>query len=122
MGVENKSLPIPFYLYKDIRTWAVSKIVESGCNFESERLKSISYAKYLCLIIGDCFIFFYIIFRWICVEPPVGAQLKQISVNSAGIWAVDTLGRINVRKEVKSTFPEGTHWQNIVVDPPILSK
>ncbi|CAH1130207.1 unnamed protein product [Ceutorhynchus assimilis] len=58
--------------------------------------------------------------RWICVEPP-GAQLKQISVNSVGIWAVDALGRINVRKEVTSTFPEGTHWQNIIADPPIIN-
>ncbi|XP_050309364.1 tectonin beta-propeller repeat-containing protein isoform X2 [Anthonomus grandis grandis] len=59
--------------------------------------------------------------RWICVEPPAGVQLKQISVNAAGIWAVDTLGRLNVRKEVTSTFPEGTHWQNIVADPPVLN-
>ncbi|XP_066251035.1 tectonin beta-propeller repeat-containing protein isoform X2 [Euwallacea similis] len=59
--------------------------------------------------------------RWVCVEPPVGAQLKQISVNSAGIWAVDTLGRLNVRKEVTSTFPEGTHWQTISADPSILN-
>ncbi|XP_060517887.1 tectonin beta-propeller repeat-containing protein isoform X2 [Cylas formicarius] len=59
--------------------------------------------------------------RWTCVEPPPGAQLKQISVNSAGIWAVDTLARLNVRKEVTDVFPEGTHWQTIVPDPPILS-
>ncbi|XP_066141762.1 tectonin beta-propeller repeat-containing protein isoform X2 [Euwallacea fornicatus] len=59
--------------------------------------------------------------RWVCVEPPVGAQLKQISVNSAGIWAVDTLGRLNVRKEITSTLPEGTHWQTISADPPILN-
>ncbi|XP_019761431.1 tectonin beta-propeller repeat-containing protein isoform X1 [Dendroctonus ponderosae] len=59
--------------------------------------------------------------RWICVEPPGGAQLKQIAVNAVGIWAVDTLGRLNVRKEVTSMFPEGTHWQSIVADPPVLN-
>ncbi|XP_076270197.1 tectonin beta-propeller repeat-containing peroxin 23 isoform X2 [Rhynchophorus ferrugineus] len=59
--------------------------------------------------------------KWICVEPPAGVQLRQISVNAAGIWAIDTLGRLNVRKEVTATFPEGTHWQTISPDPPILS-
>ncbi|XP_030751064.1 tectonin beta-propeller repeat-containing protein [Sitophilus oryzae] len=60
--------------------------------------------------------------RWVCVEPPVGAQLKQVSVNSAGIWAIDALGRLNVRKEVSESFPEGTHWQSIYSsDLPVLN-
>ncbi|KAL1491140.1 hypothetical protein ABEB36_011782 [Hypothenemus hampei] len=59
--------------------------------------------------------------RWICVEPPMGGQLKQISVNAAGVWAVDTLDRLNVRMEVSEKFPEGTHWLTIVADPPIIN-
>lgn len=60
--------------------------------------------------------------RWMCVEPPNGGQLKQISVNSVGVWAVDHLGRLHVRREVTVTFPEGTHWQTITPDPIVLSK
>lgn len=60
--------------------------------------------------------------KWIGVEPPSGSQLKQISVGQAGIWCIDNEGRIHVRKEVTCTFPEGTHWQTIVVDPPVASK
>ncbi|XP_072376481.1 tectonin beta-propeller repeat-containing protein [Diabrotica undecimpunctata] len=59
--------------------------------------------------------------KWICVEAPKGGQLKQISVSSIGVWAVDHQERIHVRKEITPTFPEGTHWQTIVADPPILS-
>lgn len=60
--------------------------------------------------------------KWMCVEPPnSGSQLKQISVNKLGVWAVDHQGRIHVRKEITSTFPEGSHWQTITADPIILS-
>lgn len=60
--------------------------------------------------------------KWVTVEPPNGEQLKQISVNVIGVWAVDHRGQLHVRKEITSVFPEGTHWQTIVADPPILSK
>lgn len=59
---------------------------------------------------------------WKCIEPPSGVQLKQISVNSIGVWAVDHHGRLYVRKEINQTFPEGSHWQLISIDPPVLSK
>lgn len=57
--------------------------------------------------------------KWICVEPPTGCQLKQISVGLAGVWCVDTNGKIHVRKEVSETFPEGTCWQSISVEPSV---
>lgn len=60
--------------------------------------------------------------KWICVEPPSNGQLKQVSVNTIGVWAIDNQGRIHVRKEITTTFPEGTHWQTIYADPPVLSK
>lgn len=60
--------------------------------------------------------------RWVCVEPPIGSQLKQISVNSAGVWALDNQGKLHVRREITATFPEGTHWQTITADPLVLSK
>lgn len=59
--------------------------------------------------------------QWICVEPPVGSQLKQISVGLAGVWCVDTRGKIHVRKEVSEMFPEGTSWQTIQVDPGVTN-
>ncbi|KAF2895160.1 hypothetical protein ILUMI_11013 [Ignelater luminosus] len=58
---------------------------------------------------------------WACVEPPSGAQLKQISVGQIGVWAVDNMGRLYVRKEVSHVFPEGTSWHCITADPPVLS-
>lgn len=60
--------------------------------------------------------------KWVTVEPPNGGQLKQISVNIMGVWAVDNKGQLHVRKEITATFPEGTHWQTIAADPPILSR
>lgn len=59
--------------------------------------------------------------KWQPVEPPGGVIFKQISVGKAGIWTVDTTGRLSVRKEITATFPEGSHWQllsNIQNDPP----
>ncbi|KXJ78881.1 hypothetical protein RP20_CCG003236 [Aedes albopictus] len=59
--------------------------------------------------------------KWQPVEPPGGVTFKQISVGKAGIWTVDTTGRLSVRKEITPTFPEGSHWQllsNIQNDPP----
>ncbi|XP_066589836.1 tectonin beta-propeller repeat-containing protein [Prorops nasuta] len=56
--------------------------------------------------------------QWQNVEPPSGAHLKQISVGLDVVWALDTNGRIHVRREVQSqTFPEGTRWQTIPVMP-----
>lgn len=57
--------------------------------------------------------------KWVCVEPPSGCQLKQVSVGPAGVWCIDTNGKIHVRKEVAETFPEGTSWQTINVDPSV---
>lgn len=48
--------------------------------------------------------------------------MKQISVGSIGVWAVDNLGQVLVRREISSiSLPEGTHWQvltNVPNDPP----
>ena len=35
---------------------------------------------------------------WQPVEPPSGTTFKQISIGNAGIWALDTGGRLVVRK------------------------
>lgn len=51
------------------------------------------------------------------VEPPAGVQLKQISVGTDVVWALDNNGRLCVRKEITSVFPEGSHWQIITNDP-----
>ncbi|KAK4880363.1 hypothetical protein RN001_008509 [Aquatica leii] len=58
---------------------------------------------------------------WASVEPPTATHLKQVSVGKIGVWTLDKLGRLYVRKEVTTVFPEGTHWQCIMADPPILS-
>lgn len=60
--------------------------------------------------------------KWICVEPPAGCHLKYISTGQAGIWSVDQDGKLHVRREVTSMFPEGTHWQTLTVDPSVTSK
>lgn len=50
--------------------------------------------------------------QWQNVEPPAGAQLKQISIGENVCWALDTTGRLFVRREVQAgVYPEGTHWQ-----------
>ncbi|XP_074030994.1 tectonin beta-propeller repeat-containing peroxin 23 [Leptinotarsa decemlineata] len=59
--------------------------------------------------------------KWICVEAPHKGQLKQISVSSIGVWAVDYRARLHVRKEITSSAPGGTHWQTLEPDPPILN-
>uniref|UniRef100_A0A182YKR0 Uncharacterized protein n=1 Tax=Anopheles stephensi TaxID=30069 RepID=A0A182YKR0_ANOST len=59
--------------------------------------------------------------KWQMIEPPGGVSFKQISVGTCGIWALDTVGRLSVRKEINGTFPEGSHWQllpNVLNDPP----
>lgn len=34
------------------------------------------------------------------------------------VWALDTMGRLSVRREVQSNvFPEGTHWQTLPAMP-----
>lgn len=56
--------------------------------------------------------------QWQNVEPPPGAQLKQISVGHNVVWALDTIGRLSVRRDIQSNvFPEGTHWQTLPVMP-----
>lgn len=54
-------------------------------------------------------------------DAPKNIVLKQISVGSVGIWAIDSHGQFLVRREVCGTFPEGSHWQvlpNVPNDPP----
>ncbi|XP_031840484.2 tectonin beta-propeller repeat-containing peroxin 23 isoform X2 [Nomia melanderi] len=56
--------------------------------------------------------------QWQNVEPPLGAHLKQISVGKDVVWALDTAGRLSVRREVQmNIFPEGTHWQTLPAMP-----
>jgi tectonin beta-propeller repeat-containing protein 1 len=58
---------------------------------------------------------------WQTLESPSGVVFKQISAGKAGVWALDSTGRLAVRKEINLSFPEGTHWQllvNVASDPP----
>lgn len=58
---------------------------------------------------------------WQQVESPNGVLFKQISAGSMGVWALDSVGCLAVRREISATFPEGSHWQvlpNIPNDPP----
>ncbi|OAD62069.1 Tectonin beta-propeller repeat-containing protein [Eufriesea mexicana] len=56
--------------------------------------------------------------QWQNVEPPTGAHLKQISVGKDVVWALDTTGRLFIRREIQmNVFPEGTHWQTLPVMP-----
>lgn len=58
---------------------------------------------------------------WQTIDSPQGVIFKQIAAGEAGIWALDTQGRLSVRKEINQTFPEGSHWQilpNIPGNPP----
>ncbi|XP_049762873.1 tectonin beta-propeller repeat-containing protein [Schistocerca cancellata] len=50
---------------------------------------------------------------WESVEPPAGKVLKQISVGSYAVWALDSQGQLSLRREVTPVFPEGTHWQTL---------
>ncbi|XP_058805378.1 tectonin beta-propeller repeat-containing protein isoform X2 [Phymastichus coffea] len=51
---------------------------------------------------------------WQNVEPPPGAHLKQIAVGVNVVWALDSSGKISVRREIQSNvFPEGTFWQTL---------
>ncbi|KAL6266845.1 hypothetical protein P5V15_003674 [Pogonomyrmex californicus] len=60
----------------------------------------------------------YVCIQWQNVEPPSSAQLKQISVGHDVVWALDTMGRLSVRREIQSNvFPEGTHWQTLPAMP-----
>lgn len=56
--------------------------------------------------------------QWQNVEPPAGAHLKQISVGKNEVWALDTIGRLHIRRDVQvNVFPEGTYWQTLPVMP-----
>jgi hypothetical protein len=52
--------------------------------------------------------------------------LKQIAVGVNIVWALDTLGRLCVRREINpKVFPEGTYWQilpTLVHDPIHIGK
>lgn len=51
---------------------------------------------------------------WQNVEPPLGAHLKQITVGLNVVWALDTQGKLSVRREIQpNVFPEGTYWQTL---------
>ncbi|XP_011494826.1 PREDICTED: tectonin beta-propeller repeat-containing protein [Ceratosolen solmsi marchali] len=59
---------------------------------------------------------------WENVEPPSGSHLKQIAVGINIVWALDTLGRLSVRREIiPKLFPEGTYWQTLptLINDPI---
>lgn len=65
---------------------------------------------------NDCGTFWKII-----DDAPKGTALKQISVGSFSVWAIDGQGQLLVRREICDAFPEGSHWQilpNILNDPP----
>lgn len=51
-------------------------------------------------------------------DAPKNIVLRQISVGSVGIWAIDSHGQFLVRREVCGAFPEGSHWQILPNDPP----
>ena len=60
---------------------------------------------------------------WQTLESPSSVSFKQISAGEMGVWALDkeNNGRLAVRREISSTFTEGSHWQllpNILNDPP----
>lgn len=55
--------------------------------------------------------------KWNCIEHPPGNPLKQISVNTIGVWAVSRKGNLYVRKDISHSWPEGSCWQSINVDP-----
>lgn len=58
---------------------------------------------------------------WQQVESPNGISFKQISAGKMGVWALDATGCLAVRREITTTFPEGSHWQllpNVPSDPP----
>ncbi|KAF7379139.1 tectonin beta-propeller repeat-containing protein isoform X1 [Vespula maculifrons] len=56
--------------------------------------------------------------QWQNVEPPSGAQLKQISVGKDVVWALDNTGRLSVRRDIQANiFPEGSHWQTLPAMP-----
>ncbi|XP_022901913.1 tectonin beta-propeller repeat-containing protein isoform X3 [Onthophagus taurus] len=55
--------------------------------------------------------------KWICIEPPPGNPLKEISVNQIGVWAVSDKGKLYVRKDISYSWPEGSVWHCIEVDP-----
>ncbi|KAK0174364.1 hypothetical protein PV327_010141 [Microctonus hyperodae] len=55
---------------------------------------------------------------WTNVEPPAGTQLKQISVGKNVVWALDTTGKLSLRREIQpKVFPEGTFWQTLPAMP-----
>lgn len=56
--------------------------------------------------------------RWQNVEPPPGAQLRLVAAGDAAVWALDSTGRLCVRREITAAFPEGSHWQLLPNDPP----
>lgn len=44
--------------------------------------------------------------------------MKQISVGKDVVWALDTTGRLSVRRDIQANvFPEGSHWQTLPAMP-----
>lgn len=49
--------------------------------------------------------------------PGMGS-LKQVSVGMRDVWAVDSFGKIVVRRDVTDAVPEGSHWIILGNDAP----
>lgn len=61
--------------------------------------------------------------KWQAIDAPSGIRFKTISVGSAGVWAIDSLNRLAIRKNCDDIKPEGTEWQflpNVPNLPPHL--
>ncbi|XP_012270435.1 tectonin beta-propeller repeat-containing protein [Orussus abietinus] len=56
--------------------------------------------------------------QWANVEPPSGVHLKQIAVGKNVVWALDTMGRLFVRRGIREDdLPGGTCWQTLPTMP-----
>ncbi|KRT79436.1 hypothetical protein AMK59_7120, partial [Oryctes borbonicus] len=59
--------------------------------------------------------------KWMCIEPPPGNPLKQVSVSETGVWAISRKGNLYIRKDISNGWPEGSCWQHFSVDPLLTS-
>lgn len=63
--------------------------------------------------------FMYLGTLWHVVESTPGmGSLKQLSVGIRDVWAVDSYGKIAVRRDVTAAMPEGNHWLVLGSDAP----
>ena len=60
--------------------------------------------------------------KWLCVEAPIGVHLKQISVNTIGVWTVCRRGNLYIRKDVTYSNLEGTSWHCVNITPTVIGK